>query len=255
MSSPFLAKAPVQLSEIPTRPPEGLSKKFIVKETKVMARRIGELQEILQANGKQNLLIVFQGMDSSGKDGATRSTFRYCSPSGVNAYGFKKPTDEEFAHDFLWRVHKQAPAKGEIKVFIRSHYEDVLIQRVHNWIDEKHVQQRIKAINAFEELLTFDNNTTVLKFYMHLSHARQGEKLQERKEEEDKFYKHNPGDWEERKHWKKYRACYEDVINKASIPWHIIPVDARWYRNYCIAKTVLDTLEGFDLQWPPLREE
>ena len=249
------AKTPVDLSKIPTTAPEGLEKKKIEKETRRMARRIGELQEMLQANADHNLLIVFQGMDSSGKDGSTRSTFESCSPSGVSAYGFKKPTDEEFAHDFLWRVHKQAPAKGEIKIFIRSHYEDVLIQRVHKWIDEERVDARIAAINAWEKLLTFDNNTTVLKFYLHLSEERQLEKLTERKVEEDKFFKHNPGDWEERKLWDKYRRCYEDVINRAEIPWHIVPVDNRWYRNYVIAKIVLDTLEGFNLKWPPLKED
>lgn len=255
MTKSFRAKKKTNLSDIPTSPPDHLDKKEIEKETRDMAKRIAELQEMLKANKNHNLLIVLQGMDSSGKDGSTRSTFRYCSPSGVSAFSFKKPTDVEFSHDFLWRVHKQAPAKGEIKVFIRSHYEDVLIQRVHGWIDEERVTNRIKAINSFEELLTFDNNTTVLKFYLHLSKDRQLEKLTERKEEEDKFFKHNPGDWAERKHWDKYRTCYEDVINRARIPWYIIPVDSRWYRNYCIAKVVLETLESFELTWPALKED
>jgi len=250
-----IAKGPIKLSKIPTTAPKGLDRDEIEKETKRMTKRISDLQEMLLANKDHNLLIVLQGMDSSGKDGSTHSTFRYCSPMGVSAYGFKKPTDEEFAHDFLWRAHKQTPAKGEIKVFIRSHYEDVLIQRVHKWINKKRVDARIDAINAFETLLEVDNNTTVLKFYLHLSKARQLEKLTERKEEEDKFFKHNSGDWEERKFWNQYRRCYEDVINRSVIPWHIVPVDNRWYRNYVIASCVLETLESFKLKWPPMKED
>ena len=153
----------IKLSEIDTRAPEGLEKKSSVKERKELSRTLGELQHLLYAEGKHSLLVVFQGMDSSGKDGATREVFKYCSPSGIKTKGYGKPTDEEFAHDFLWRVHKQCPGKGEIKVFNRSHYEDVLIQRVHKWIDEEHVTKRINAINAWEELLQFDNNTTILK--------------------------------------------------------------------------------------------
>ena len=255
MKKQTIAKGQIKLSKIPTTAPKGLDKKTIEKKTRKMAKRIGELQEMLQANRKQNLLIVFQGMDSSGKDGSTRAAFGDCSPSGVKAVGFKKPTDEELAHDFLWRIHKHAPAKGEITIFIRSHYEDVLVQRVHKWIDKKRVDARIDAINAFETLLEVDNNTTVLKFYLHLSKARQLEKLTERKEEEDKFYKHNPGDWDERKLWNQYRRCYEDAINRAAIPWYIVPVDDRWYRNYVITSIVLETLEGFKLKWPALKEE
>ncbi len=255
MKNKTIAKAPIKLSKISTKAPKGLDRKEIEKKTKKMAKRIGELQEMLQANADHNLLIVFQGMDSSGKDGSTRAAFGNCSPSGVSAISFKKPTGEEFAHDFLWRVHKHAPAKGEIKIFIRSHYEDVLIQRVHKWINKKKVDARIDAINAFETLLAADNNTTVLKFYLHLSKARQLEKLTERKQEEDKFFKHNPGDWEERKLWNQYRRCYEDVINRSTIPWHIVPVDDRWYRNYVITSIVLETLEGFKMKWPALKDE
>ncbi len=193
-------------------------------------------------------------MDSSGKDGATANVFSRCSPAGVGFQAFKKPSDEEFAHDFLWRVHKAAPAKGQIKIFNRSHYEDILIQRVHGWIDEERVTKRINAINAFEELLEFDNNTKVLKFYMHLSHERQGEKLQERIDDPDKNWKHNEGDWEERKLWDKYRECYEDAINRSSIPWSIVPVDSRWYRDYVIAKKVADTLEGLNMSFPVLEK-
>jgi len=245
----------IKLSDIPTSAPDNVNEKDIRKKTSKIAKKIEDLQSIMYAEGKHSLLVVFQGMDSSGKDGATRETFKYCSPSGVSAYSFKKPTDEEFGHDFLWRISKQAPQKGQIKVFIRSHYEDVLIQRVHGWIDEKRVSKRIDAINAWEDLLQFDNNTTVLKFYMHLSKDRQLEKLTERIEVPRKQFKHNDSDWEERNHWDKYRAAYEDVINRSTTPWIIAPVDQRWYRNYFIAKKVLETLEGMNLEYPKLKTE
>lgn len=248
-------KKKIDLSKISTRPPKGTNRDKIEDETKKLVREIGDLQEKLYACGDRSLLVVFQGMDSSGKDGSTANVFQRCSPCGINAHAFKKPTEEEFAHDFLWRVHQQAPAKGMIKVFNRSHYEDILIQRVHGWIDEEHVSRRINSINAFEELLEYDNGTKVLKFYMHLSRERQAEKLQERIDERDKNWKHNPGDWEEAKLWDKYRECYEDAINRSSIPWHIAPVDSRWYRNYFIAKVVAETLRGFDMEWPKLKQE
>lgn len=245
----------IKLSEISTDAPKGLDKGDIKDELKDIVDEIGELQEMLLAEKDRNLLVVFQGMDSSGKDGSTHYVFQKCSAAGVSAYSFKKPTPEEFDHDFLWRVHKQAPRKGRIKIFIRSHYEDVLIQRVHKWISEEHAIRRIEAINHFEELLQFDNNTTILKFYMHLSRERQSEKLQERLDEPHKHWKHNAQDWEEAKLWDEYRRCYEDAINRSTVPWIIVPVDQRWYRNYFIAKKVLETLRGFNLKWPPLPKD
>lgn len=246
----------IKLQDYSTKPPEGVSKKSIKKELKDIQDRIGDLHRLMMAEKKHSLLVIFQGMDSSGKDGATREAFKACTPHGVSAHSFKKPTEEEFAHDFLWRCHKLAPGKGQIQVFIRSHYEDILIQRVHNWIDEERVENRIKAINAWEHLLQFDNNTTILKFYMHLSKERQLEKLQERIDVPEKNYKHNPGDWEERKLWDKYMDCYSDIINKCNTPkWIIAPVDSRWYRNYFIAKKILETLESFNMSYPPLSTE
>lgn len=242
----------IKLNDISTRAPKGLDKKAIKAETKKIALRISELQEMLVADRKQSLLIVLQGMDTSGKDGTTHAIFGASTPSGIKAKSFKKPTEEEFAHDFLWRAHKLAPAKGEVMVFIRSHYEDVLIQRVHKWIDEDRVTARIKAINAFEELLQVDNNTTILKFYMHLSKDKQLEKLQERLDVPEKNWKHNDGDWQEREHWDEYIRCYEDVINRSTTPWIIAPVDQRWYRNYFIASKVLETLESMNLKYPTL---
>lgn len=244
----------IKLSEISTRAPKGTDEDDIRDLTNQYCRRISQLHEILYAEGKHSLLVVLQGMDSSGKDGSTQKVFSRCSPAGISLHAFKKPTEEEFAHDFLWRVHQQAPKKGEIKVFNRSHYEDVLIQRVHGWIDEEHVTKRINSINAFEELLQYDNNTTILKFYMHLSQEKQQEKLQDRIDDPEKNWKHNPGDWEEAKLWDRYRECYEDVINRSTVPWHIVPVDQRWYRNYSIAKVVMETMERLEMKLPLLKK-
>ena len=134
-----------------------------------MKDRIAELQHLMYAEGKHSLLVILQGMDASGKDGAVRKVFGECSPTGIDVHAFKKPTEEEFAHDFLWRAHKKTPAKGHVQLFIRSHYEDILIQRVHKWIDEEHVKRRMKAINAFEQNLAHDNGTIIMKFYLNIS--------------------------------------------------------------------------------------
>ena len=245
----------IKLSELPTDAPEGLEKDDVKKKTKDMAQRIGDLQHIMFAEKKHSVLVVFQGMDASGKDGATTSTFQMCNPSGIDVTSFRKPTEEEFAHDFLWRIHPHAPAKGMLQVFIRSHYEDVLVQRVHKWIDEDRVSARIKSINDWETLLQHDNNTTILKFYMHISRERQKEKLQERIDDPAKQWKHKPGDWKEAELWDQYMAAYEDVINRSTIPWIIAPVDHRWYRDYFIAKQVLEKLESLNFQLPTLSDE
>ncbi len=243
----------IKLSEIPTIPPEGLEEKVIDTETEKLVRKLSNLQSKLFAEKKQSLLIVLQGMDGSGKDGITKNVFKGCSPMGVSAYSFRKPTDEEFAHDFLWRVHKHAPPRGEIQIFVRSHYEDILIQRVHKWIDESRVKSRMEAINHFERLLQFDNHTTVLKFYLHISPTKQMEKLEERKKDPEKYWKHNPDDIKEAVLWDEYMRCYEDVLNWSTIPWHVIPVDKRWYRDYLVAKIVVNHLEKMNPQYPPLR--
>lgn len=246
-------KSSIRLADISTEAPKDLDKKEVKKETEKLVKRIGELQRVLYAQGKYNLLVVLQGMDGSGKDGAVRNVFYDCIISGINLVSFKKPTEEEFSHDFLWRVHKVAPAKGMVTIFNRSHYEDILIQRVHGWIDENRVKARMEAINAFEKLLSIDNNTVVLKFYMHISKAEQEIQLQERIDDPAKQWKHNDGDWEERKLWDDYMKAYEYAINESEIPWYICPVDHRWYRDYFIAKTVLAALEQLDLKLPELK--
>lgn len=242
----------ISLSEISTEAPRGWKEKDTEEKTEKLVKRLGDLQQLLYATQKHAALVVLQGMDGSGKDGAVHKVFDACRITGLTLTAFKKPTEEEFAHDFLWRVHKAAPQKGMIAIFNRSHYEDILIQRVHGWIDEKRVEQRMKAINAFEELLAFDNNTLVIKFYLHISKDEQEKQLRQRMEDPEKFWKHNPGDWKEREHWDKYMECYEYAINNSSVPWHICPVDNRWYRDYFIAKTMVEQLEKLNMQMPPL---
>ena len=243
------------LSKISTKPGKKVDKKQIKKETAILKEEIADLAHTLMAEKKQSILLVLQGMDSSGKDGATKKVFSRCSPHVVKAYPFKKPTDLEFSHDFLWRAHKIAPAKGEIAIWTRSHYEDILIQSVHKWIDKKTVAARMKAINDFEELLSVHNNTKVIKCYLHLSKDRQLEKLQERLDIPEKNWKHNDGDWEERKHWDAYMKAYEYAINESVIPWHIVPVDSRWYRDYTIASIVKQSLTEMNPQYPILPQK
>lgn len=242
----------IRLSDISTSAPSDVKEKHIKEETEALVERLGDLQQRLYAERKHAILVVFQGMDGSGKDGATHKVFDRCHLTGMNLTSFKKPTEEEFAHDFLWRVHKAVPQKGMIGIFNRSHYEDILIQRVHGWIDEKRVENRMKAINAFEELLVFDNDTYVFKFYMHISYAEQEKQLRQRMEDPEKYWKNNPGDWEERKLWDKYMEAYEYAINNSSIPWYVCPVDDRWYRDYFVAKIMVEALENLHLKMPPL---
>ncbi len=245
----------IRLSKISTRAPENLTKQKAKIQLKAITKEIGELLMKVYAEEKQSLLIVLQGMDSSGKDGTVKNVFRYASPVNINVKSFKKPTDEEFAHDFLWRCHKLAPAKGFCQIFVRSHYEDILIQRVHKWITPSQVKMRMNAINAWEELLKKDNNTTILKFYLHLSKERQLEKLKERIAVPEKNWKHKDGDWSERRKWNDYMTAYEYAINQSKIPWIIAPVDQRWYRNLFIAKEVLKALRKMKPVLPGLESE
>jgi len=252
-SIPVMDMSRTILSRISTLPPDELNKEAVGLRTEKWVQRIGELQHKLYAEKKQALLVVLQGMDGSGKDGGVKSVFGGCSPTGVMVHAFKKPTDEELAHDFLWRVHKVTPKKGMIHIFVRSHYEDVLVPRVHNWISKDHTKNRIEAINAFEELLRSDNKTVVLKFYMHTSRDEQKRQLQERIENPAKQWKHNPADLKESEHWNEYMRAYEDVFNQSSIPWHIVPVDKRWYRDFVMAKIVCDTLVRMKPQLPTFK--
>lgn len=246
----------MKIKDLPTRPPKDADRDKLEKETKKMAKKLADLQAVMNAEGKYNVLVILQGMDASGKDGAVKNVFKYCSHIGVHLHSFKKPSKEEMAHDFLWRAHKIAPKRGEIAIWNRSHYEDILIQRVHGWISEEKVEKRIAAINAFEDLLSFDNDTIIFKFYLSLSYEQQEIELQERIDEPEKNFKYNPGDWEQRKHWDRYMECYEDVLNKCNrTPWTVVPVDSRWYRDYVILKEMTERLEKLGMEYPGMPEE
>ena len=243
----------ISLANIDTHAPKKLHKDTIKKETQRLKLKIGDLQNILNAQSKFALLVVLQGMDASGKDGAVRNAFDAVNPAGCRVISFKKPTELEMKHDFLWRVHQAAPEKGMIHIFNRSHYEDVLIQRVHKWIDDKTVTERFAHINNFEKLL-MQNNTVVLKFYLHISKEEQLERLNERISDPAKNWKYNEEDLKERAYWSEYRQAYEDVFAhcQQAADWHIIPSDQNWYKEYLISKKIVETLEALKLEYPKL---
>jgi PPK2 family polyphosphate:nucleotide phosphotransferase len=210
------------------------------------------LQERLYAQHKHRLLIVLQGLDTSGKDGVIRHVFEGVNPQGVRVAGFKVPTPIELDHDYLWRVHAQVPGRGEMVIFNRSHYEDVLVVRVHALVDKKTWRRRYAQINAFEKTLA-EEGTTILKFFLHISPEEQQARLRARLEDPTKQWKYNPGDLKERQLWGEYTRAYEDVLSKTSTayaPWHIIPADKKWYRNWVIASILVETLKGLRLEYP-----
>ncbi len=235
---------------IPTHAPKDLSKEDIKDETKHLLKKLKELQKILYAQGKYSVLIILQGLDASGKDGLVNKVFNGLNPLGVDVKAFKAPTKEELQYDFLWRVHKHVPPKGLIMIFNRSHYEDVLVPVVEKFIDDETKIYRFRHINNFESLLQ-ETNTIVLKFYLHISQEEQTERLNERKTNPEKYWKHNDGDWDTRKKWNLYQIAYEDVFRHCNAPeWNIIPSDENWYKEYLVAKKLVETLEALDLQYP-----
>ena len=239
------------LSEISTKAPKEFDKQKTKELTVKLLKELNELQNLLYAESKHSVLIILQGMDASGKDGVIRKVFGNLNPQGVQVVSFKVPTEEELAHDFLWRIHRHTPAKGMIQIFNRSHYEDVLVTRVHGWCDDATAEKRFDAINDFEELLVLHNSTQVLKFYLHISKEEQAERLKERMEDPTKEWKYNAKDKEEAKLWDNYMEMYEDVfVNCNATPWTIVPADQNWYKEYLITKTLLETLKGLNMKYP-----
>lgn len=208
-------------------------------------------QDRLYAEGSQALLIVLQARDAGGKDGTVRKVIGAFNPSGVQIANFKVPTPEERAHDFLWRVHAHVPRHGMVGVFNRSHYEDVLVPRVHDLIDEATVQRRLDHIRAFEALLT-DGGTHILKFYLHISPDEQRARLQARLDHPSKYWKFNPGDLQERARWDDYTVAYEAALRTSAqtAPWYVIPADRKWFRDLLIGQIVVDTLQRMNPQFP-----
>ncbi|MBL8755721.1 MAG: polyphosphate kinase 2 family protein [Planctomycetes bacterium] len=215
--------------------------------------RLEELQELLYANGTRRLLVVLQAMDAGGKDGTIRSVFDGVNPQGVKVACFKKPTDKELAHDFLWRCHPHAPAAGEIAIWNRSHYEDVLVSRVHDLVDETCWRKRYEHIVAFESMLA-DEGTTVRKFFLHISKDEQRERLQARIDDPKKRWKWSSRDLDERRRWDDYQAAYEEALaatSTAKAPWYVVPADRNWFRDLVVSEILVETLEALDLRLPP----
>ncbi len=245
----------IHLKDIDTSAPQDIDKEQVKEQFKEILKDLDDLQNLLYAEGKHSLLIIIQGMDASGKDGLTRDVFTSMNPQGVNVQSFKEPVVEELAHDFLWRIHRHTPQRGMIQIFNRSQYEDVLITRVHGTIDDETAYSRMKAINDFERLLKEHNNTTILKFYLHVSHQEQQKRLEERLDKPQKMWKYNEDDFKESKLWKKYMNCYEDVFKHCSdIPWYIIPSDQNWYKSYQVASHIRKTLQGFNMKFPGMKK-
>jgi PPK2 family polyphosphate:nucleotide phosphotransferase len=213
-------------------------------------------QELLYAEHKHKILIVLQGMDTSGKDGTVRHVFEGVNPQGVKVVSFKVPTAIELDHDYLWRIHPHTPGKGEMVIFNRSHYEDVLVVRVHDLVAESVWKKRYDQINAFEKTLT-EEGTTILKFYLHIDPDEQKARLQERLDDPKKHWKFSLADVQERKRWGEYMQAYEDMLAKTSTdwaPWHIVPSNRKWYRNLVIASVVVETLKGLKMEYPEPEE-
>ncbi len=227
------------------------------KAMTALGERLAAQQEMLFARGTtgdpRSLLLVLQGMDTAGKDGVINHVVGLVDPGGISLVSFKRPTEEELAHDFLWRIEKQVPAPGRLGVFNRSQYEDVLIVRVHNLVPESVWSRRYARINDFEQRLV-DRHTTVVKCFLHVSRAEQTERLLARLDDPTKYWKYNPGDVDERGHWDAYQQAYSAAIgrcNTETAPWYVIPSDRKWYRNWAIAALLLEKLEGLDLSYPP----
>ena len=248
--------AKIILKDIDTRAPKEWDKKETKEKVQSIAVELNGLQNLLFAEHKHSLLVVIQGMDGSGKDGVIRNVFTTMNPQGVNVKSFKVPTEEELAHDFLWRVHQHAPAKGMIQIFNRSHYEDILVTRVHKWCNDKLAKKRMKAINDFEQILQEHNNTHILKFYLHISPEEQLERLTERLKDPAKMWKYNEKDFEESKLWDIYMKMYQDCFDNCNaVPWTIVPSDQNWYKEYIIASELQKLLTSLNMQYPGLKKE
>ena len=220
-------------------------------ELEILTRELGELQELLAAAQHHSLLVVLQGMDTSGKDGTIRRVLSQVNPQGCDVRSFKAPTGREMGHDFLWRVHRGTPGRGIITIFNRSHYEDVLVVRVHNLVPEKVWNRRYVAINNFERLLA-QNGMIILKFYLHISNEEQERRLRARQKDKTKAWKLSAADWAERKYWNAYQEAYEDALSKCSTdeaPWYIVPANKKWSRDLLVARTLVHTLRPYKDQW------
>lgn len=243
----------IALEDFPTDVTPGYKQKPDMDEIlRENAAKMADLQYLMFAENKRALLIVLQAMDTGGKDGTIRHVMTGLNPAGVHVTSFKVPSEEERAHDFLWRIHHAVPRLGDFGIFNRSHYEDVIVVRVHNLVPRSVWKDRYDQINAFERHLV-ENNVTILKFFLHISKEEQKARLQARIDDKTKQWKLSLGDFEERKHWAEYQEAYADAVSRCSTeraPWYIIPADKKWFRNLAVAQIMLETLESMKMKYP-----
>jgi PPK2 family polyphosphate:nucleotide phosphotransferase len=247
----------VDLSAFDPKDTGGLEEEAAKDRLDDLNRRLETLQELLYAERKHKVLVVLQAMDTGGKDGVIRHVFQGVNPQGVKVAGFGVPTPDELAHDYLWRVHAHTPAAGQLTIFNRSHYEDVLVVRVHGLVPEEVWGRRYRHINEWERLLA-EEGTTILKFFLHISKEEQAERLQARLDEPTKRWKFRLGDLEERRRWPAYMAAYQAVLSQTSTawaPWYLVPADHKWYRNLVVARVLVETLEGLKMAYPQPTED
>ena len=247
----------IKLEDFDTSDAAGLKREQAEKKTAEIIEELIELQELLYAARRQSMLIILQGRDTSGKDGVIRHVAGPLNSQSCSVSSFKVPTEEELAHDFLWRIHAHTPRLGDIKIFNRSHYEDVLVVRVHKLVPKEVWRTRYTHINEFERSLA-DSSTSILKFYLHISKEEQEKRLLEREKDTTKSWKLSVGDWKEREYWDEYTKAYEDALIKCSSrrrPWFIVPADKKWFRNLAIAEAVRDALVPFKKTWLEQLEE
>ena len=240
------------LAEISPEPTLDLEKGALKTANKALNKEIERQQELMWAEQKHRLLVVLQAIDTGGKDGTIRNVFDGVNPLGVKVASFKKPSAEEMRRDYLWRVHQHVPADGEITIFNRSHYEDVLVVKVHGYADPPTIEKRYDHINAFEKLLV-DEGTTVIKIFLHISKDEQRQRLQDRLDEPDKIWKFSSADLEERKHWDAYQAVFNEMLQRTSTPWapwYVIPANQKKFRNLVLSQILVETLRNFNMQWP-----
>lgn len=250
---PVSPRAALSLSDEAAAPPEDLPRgDELIEKIAKATNRLGKLQSMLYADGRHAVLVVLQGRDASGKDGVVRAVFDACNPQGVRVNSFKAPSQQELAHDFLWRVHQVVPERGMVGIFNRSHYEDVLVVRVRELVPREVWSQRYDQINEFEKILS-ENGVVILKFFLHISRDEQAKRLRERIEDPTKNWKFKGTDLDERKLWDKYSTAYKDALRKCSTPWapwYFVPADKNKARNYLIAKRIVATLDGLALEYP-----
>lgn len=251
-TQPVVIKGRIKLKRFDPGYCDGMNKEKTRTWTAEHSERIGDLQQLLYANANRAVLLIFQGIDASGKDGSIRAVLQHVNPAGVSSANFKVPSEDEKAHDYLWRIHREVPRRGTIGVFNRSHYESVLVERVQGLVPAKVWRRRYRQIVDFERMLV-ENGVVLLKFFLHISRREQAARFKDRLANPRKNWKFSQGDLTTRQHWDDYTEAYEDMLNQTSHPearWNLVPADRNWYRDYVVAKAVVRALEKLKMKWP-----